>query len=147
MASMLFSPQAIMKMLPDIVPAPMRLVTHHKPWLRNVYLISKQLLPHSKFSHKIIPITPWWYRKWLWMLLECCPPDPDFTLWVNYPIINGSIDYMELPASFLSFKIHSQFDGHFIPSALQQMGSPREVEIEREEVEKVSPEGGKRKAL
>lgn len=47
----------------------------------------------------------------LQMILDCHLPDP--TLSVSYPIINQSIDYMELPASFFSLKVPSQFGGHF----------------------------------
>lgn len=39
---------------------------------------------------------------------------PDPTLYVSYHIINGSTDYMALPASFFILKIPSQFGGHFL---------------------------------
>ena len=49
-------------------------------------------------------------------LLGHCLPD---SAPVSYPLINWSIDYMELPASFFHLKIPSQFRGHFsfLPSS------------------------------
>ena len=36
-------------------------------------------------------------------------------LWVTYPIINCSTDYMELPDSLFDLKMPSYFNGHFHP--------------------------------
>ena len=45
------------------------------------------------------------------MLLDPCPPNP--IQQVNYPVINGSIDYIELSASFFGLKVTSESCGHF----------------------------------
>lgn len=58
------------------------------------------------------------------MLPDHCPWDPDPTLEVSNPIINESIDYIELASSFFFF-FWSQdwFDGHFssLPSSNKYM--------------------------
>ena len=76
----------------------------HKSWLGNMGRISK----HStlQVNHQITPVAIATVNAFRSFSAQSHS--------VSYPVIKGSIDYTEPPASFFDLEMPSQFSGHFL---------------------------------